>query len=289
MSKYENFFYVSWLAKLYEVVGAPMEKTLNTCTEGLRNAMLEAQALSGELAGNEELMSLAFKAEKEPLTPVDVQKVVVAIFNATMNIFRREYPDITVTVNIKKGEFTYEHRYFFDACCQSEDCDHARMKRLIQDGIIWDLLKAETAYYSLSEEVLAKMLIESTEEEIKTVYWAYESNLDFVYLNSVSRGDLSFDLKDKSDLYVLMRSRDTTSPGNAKALACRMTPLDGLSVQESARRIAMMMRQRKEIHPNHAAWLVSLAGMCGKYNDAALEERELVLFEAANKLDVAIL
>lgn len=50
-----------------------------------------------------------------------------------------------------------------------------------------------------------------------------------------------------------------------------------------------MMRQRKEIHPDHAVWLVSLAGMCGKYNDAALEERELVLFEAANKLGVAIL
>ena len=288
-NKYDTFFYVSWLAKLYEVVGEPMEKALNTCTDGLRNAMLEAQALSGELAGNDELMSLAFKAEKESLAPVDIQKVVVAIFNATMNIFRREYPNVKVTVNIKKGEFTYEYRYFFDACSQSKDCDRARMKRLIQDGILWSFLDAEGKYYKMREDTLAKMLMNSTDEEIATLYWAYNAHLPFVYLDSISWGDMSFDLKDMSAIYVLLRTPDGCSPGRAKALACRMTSDKRLPKEEFAKRIAMMMRQRKEIHPDHAAWLVNLAGMCGKYNDAAPEEQELVLFEAANKLGVAIL
>ncbi|MBR5948192.1 MAG: hypothetical protein IKZ82_06035 [Clostridia bacterium] len=287
MGKYSGtHFYVDWLRDVYEAAGASYEKTLDVCFDALHDAFLIPGDLTVELAGNDTMLALANKLPREELSAMDIQKAIVETYKATVEVFHRSYPNLSVHADIKGGRIVVDHSQFFEAFKKNNELkiDRSCFRRFFQDWLDGTLVINDNSGKAIPDYRLDDLIPYVTEEGLRDIYWASDNECSFEVYTSRYR---DFTKEQGPFFYPIIMLRKE-GDWDWKILGCFYEPDLAGTNEVAAELLAKLIRTRRNIPEELGSRLCGIAGLDEAYWDADKSERDLIVFEAAEKLGVVI-
>ena len=287
MGKYSgNYFYVDWLRDVYEAAGASFENALDVCFDALHDAFLIPGDLTVELAGNETMFSLGNKLPREELSAMDVQKAIVETYKATVELFHRSYPTLSVHADIKGGKIVVDYSQFFEAFRKNKDLrvDRSCFRRFFQDWLSGTLVINSTSGKPIPDYRLDDYIPYVTEEGLRDIYWASDNGCSFEAYTSKYRKYT----EEKGPYFYPIITVHEEGEWDWKVFGCYYEPELAGTREVEAELIAKLLRVRRDIPQELGSLLCGLADLDEAYFDADESERDMIVFEAAEKLGVVI-